>query len=87
MDKRTSDDVGAGLAKLSKAVDDGDIVIFTPSEAEAMRELAKFWNQIKSVVELGGTIGGFMKWVVVLAGSYMAIKAGFFDWVREGIQR
>lgn len=86
MDKKTGDQAQIGLAKLVKAVDDGDIVIFTVEEANAIREVAKTWVQLKAVVALGGTLGGFMKWAVLFAASYFAIKAGLIDWLRDGLK-
>lgn len=85
MNKETVDDASTAIAKVIKMIDDDKMVIFTPSEAAALKEMALLWSQIKATVSLGSSIGSIMKWIVVFIAAWAALKAGFFDWIKEGL--
>lgn len=81
MDKKTSDDVASGLAKLKHLLEDDELVVFTPAQAKALIELAGLWSQIKAVVSLGSAIGGGLKWLIVFAATWAAFKSGVLEWL------
>lgn len=85
MDKETSDIAAKALAKLNALVDSEEIVIFNKEEAKALREVASLWAQVKAAAALGGSIGSALKWTVVFGAAWAAFRAGFFDWMREGL--
>ena len=56
-------------------------MIFTEAQAKALIEVAKWWIALRGVGMIGGAIGSTFKWFLVITAAWIAIKAGFLDWI------
>lgn len=81
--KTAADSAIAKLAELSP----GEFVIFTASEAEALREVATWWLRAKGAFAIGGLIGSFAKWFLVCVAFFAAARAGLLDWIGIGVEK
>lgn len=64
---------------------DGDIVIFTEAQAQALIEVAKWWIALRGVSMIGGALGSSVKWFALIIGAWIAFRAGFLDWIISNI--
>lgn len=80
-----STDLERQLVEVLEKMKDGDaqsdIVIFDKNQAEALKQVAEWWIAMRGLVKLGGVLGSSVKWFLVIIGGWVAIKAGFLDWV------
>lgn len=60
-----------------------EMVVFTPEEAQSIKELVVIWNQLKAVVAIGSVLGNTLKWAVGIAAVWIAFKAGVVDWIKS----
>lgn len=77
----------AAIAKIEEAVSQGEMVIFKPSEAEALREVASWWLALKSTGKVGAVIYSALKWMVGFIVLLAAIRSGFFEWIATGLNQ
>lgn len=64
---------------------DGDIVIFTEAQAQALIEVAKWWIALRGVSMVGGVLGSAVKWFALIIGAWIAFRSGFTDWIAANI--
>lgn len=80
---------GSALLKLNKLIEDEEMIIFTPAEAKALKEVSTLWMQVQNAValfsKLGASMGSVVKWVIFMVMAWTAFKAGFLDWIKEAI--
>lgn len=85
MDEKTAKTAEIALQKLNQLIGDDEMIVFNKSEAAALREVATVWMQFRATIALGATIGGAVKWLVLILAAWAAFKAGLFTWLREGM--
>lgn len=73
------------LEKFEQDEHGGEVVIFTEAQAQALIEVAKWWMALRGVSMVGGAIGSTIKWFAIIIGAWIAIKAGFLDWIANNI--
>ena len=83
INKQTGEEAAHAFAKIQEMIEKDEIVIFTPSEAKALREVAVLWGHIKSVVVLGSAIGHGLKWLVMIIAIWLGFKSGVLDWIKS----
>ena len=81
IDQTTADEA---VEKLRKLLDDGEITTFTQEESAALKEVAEAWRSAKGFVTIMQYTGGTLRWCVLFAATYAAIKAGFLDFLWSG---
>ena len=64
---------------------DGDIVIFTEAQAQALIEVAKWWIALRGVRMVGGAIGSGIRWFAFIIGAWIAFRSGLLDWIAANI--
>jgi len=69
-----------------KKAEDIQEVELTESQALAIKEMANFWVQCKAAGNLGGKLGGILKWFVLFIAAWTAFKAGLFEWLKDGLK-
>ena len=74
----------SALIKLKQQIDDGEMVVFDPEEAKALKEVATIFNRMKGAVWLAQILGASLKWTVGVGLAYAAFKIGLLDWVTKG---
>lgn len=71
--------------KAEQANPDGDLVVFTKPQAQALIEVAKWWVALRGANMIGGALGSAVKWFALILGSWIALKAGLLDWIAGNI--
>ena len=87
LDKKGAEDAAAVLEKLNKMIDEEQLILFTPDEAQSLKEVATLWNQVKAASSLGVRVGSVMKWIVAIGVSWAVLKGGLLDWIQAGVDR
>lgn len=64
---------------------DGNIVVFTEAQAQALVEVAKWWIALRGVSMIGGALGSAVKWFAFIIGAWIAFRSGFIDWIAANI--
>lgn len=75
-----SDDEETAIAKL-EGIHANEFVLFSREEAETLKKVAKTYRQFEGAVAIGGALGSFLKWFVILGAGFAAIRAGLLDWL------
>lgn len=87
MNRETAETANEALNHVNDLIANGELVIFSAAEANALREMALVWGQLKAVVSLGGTLGKGLKWFIVFAGMWVALKGGLLEWIRSNLNQ
>lgn len=74
----------SALIKLKEQLDSGDMIVFEPEEAKALKEMATIFNRMKGAVWLAQVLGASLKWMVGFGLAYVAFKAGLLDFLSKG---
>ena len=83
MTKQELEDAQSALMKLRKQIDDGEMVVFDPAEAKALKEIASIFLKMKGAVWLAQILGASLKWTVGVGLAYAAFKLGLLDWLTK----
>ena len=84
----TDDDIKytqSALIKLREQIDSGNMIVFEPEEAHALREWAIVLINMRGVFWAFRLLGSSAKYFLALGLAWLAFKAGFFSWIKEGI--
>lgn len=84
MTKTELESARSALIKLKEQIDSGDMVVFEPEEAKALKEMATIFNRMKGAVWLAQLLGASLKWIVGVGLAYVAFKAGLLDFLSKG---
>lgn len=74
----------SALIKLKEQLDSGEMIVFEPDEAKALKEMATIFNRMKGAVWLARVLGASLKWMVGVGLAYIAFKAGLLDFLSKG---
>ena len=80
----TTDHERATLEKLLHA-DEAEAITFTRDEAEILQRFAKTLLGFEAMERLAGAFKTVMLYVGWAVATYLAIKTGFLQWVRENL--
>lgn len=81
------------LEKFSKLGGDDDVVVFSKGEAEILRRVAgeldvdtlknlvSTFESFRGAIKVGGWLGNFLKWFLIIAAGIAAFKAGLLDFL------
>ena len=75
----------AALKKAEENEPDGEIVIFTKPQAEALVEVAKWWIALKGAHKVGGLLGSAILWFGGVLVAWVAIKGGLLEWLSNNL--
>lgn len=81
------------LRKLEKLLEDDQhnekILVVTVDEQELFRGILKRERGRRALGDLltniGGSIQGVITWLTIIASAYIAVKAGFLEWLQRNL--
>lgn len=86
MDKKNTEDAIKTVDKLVDMIERGEFTSFNQQEGQALKEVARTWNQFKAVITLGSILGSSFKWFIMIAAAWVTFQSGFFDFIRNGLK-
>lgn len=69
------------LERMDKQEPNGEIIIFTAEQAEALTQVASWWVALRGAGKISAAFGSGLKWLALFMGAWIAVKAGVLDWV------
>jgi len=63
------------------------ITVESEREAEAIRQMARWWVRLEGAKAVGAVVAVFIKWVAIFTAALSAIRLGLVEWIVEAAQR